>query len=70
MSNGTRRSAIDDKSITLTDSVDGDYGRLGVLVNNAGMADRADGPSSNSSIDTYSTSTSSAQMVSRPCCRS
>lgn len=32
-------------------TIDADYGRLDVLVNNAGIADRADGPPSKTSID-------------------
>jgi NAD(P)-dependent dehydrogenase (short-subunit alcohol dehydrogenase family) len=32
-------------------AIDGDYGRLDVLVNNAGIADRADGPPSKTAIE-------------------
>jgi NAD(P)-dependent dehydrogenase (short-subunit alcohol dehydrogenase family) len=32
-------------------SIEADYGRLDVLVNNAAIADRADGPPSRTSID-------------------
>jgi NAD(P)-dependent dehydrogenase (short-subunit alcohol dehydrogenase family) len=36
---------------TAATSIEADYGRLDVLVNNAGIADRADGPPSKTSID-------------------
>ena len=36
---------------TAATTIEADYGRLDVLVNNAGIADRADGPPSKTSID-------------------